>query len=50
VGLVLYAKGGEPDRHCNGVQCQAGYIYYRRTAEIQHIDSDYGQVCVQCCL
>jgi hypothetical protein len=44
VGLVLYAKDGATDWHCNGVHCQAGYIYYRKTSEINHIDSDYGQV------
>jgi hypothetical protein len=44
VGLVLYAKDGTTDWRCNGVHCQAGYIYYRKTSEINHIDSDYGQV------
>lgn len=42
--MVLYAKGGEVDWHCNGVHCQAGYICFKKTSEIQHISSDYGQV------
>jgi hypothetical protein len=44
VGLVLYAKDGATDWRCNGVHCQAGYIYIRKTSVIDHIDSDYGQV------
>ncbi|KAF6257247.1 hypothetical protein COO60DRAFT_1640083 [Scenedesmus sp. NREL 46B-D3] len=43
-GMVLYAKGGQVDWHCNGVHCQAGYIYYRRASEIKHVSSSYGQV------
>jgi hypothetical protein len=44
VGLVLYAKDGRTEWSLGGVKCKAGYIYYRKTRDIQHIDSNHGQV------
>lgn len=44
VGMVLYSKDGAVDWRLNGIHCKSGYIYYKKTAEIQNYESDHGQV------
>lgn len=49
VGVVLYAKDGVTDWRANGVHVKSGYIYFRKTSDIMHIDSKQGRVrrCLQ---
>ena len=44
VGMVLWSYDGKREWTLNGVEVKSGYIYVKRYADIQHIDSDQGMV------
>lgn len=44
VGMVLYSLNGETDWHLNGRHCKSGYIYFRKTSDINSYQSEHGQV------
>jgi hypothetical protein len=44
VGMVLYSKDSATSWECNGVRVKSGYIYFRKTREIEHLSSTHGQV------
>ena len=43
-GFVLYSYNNERDFWLNGHHIQAGYILIKKTSNISHISSKYGQV------
>jgi hypothetical protein len=43
-GMVLYSKDSATSWECNGVHVKSGYIYFRKTSDIQCFSSAHGVV------
>ena len=44
VGMVLYSKNSATSWECNGVRVKSGYIYFKKTSDIQCFISAHGVV------
>eukprot|EP00117_Sycon_ciliatum_P008777 scpid91832/ scgid11335/ len=44
VGMVLWSYDGKTDWRLNGIHPRSGYIYVRKSSDIDHVVSSHGQV------